>query len=200
MEKYGMLTIIGVPFSAYPTELSKDRKKYVKCICVCGNTKNIILRSLIDGNTKSCGCYQKSFLLTHGLYKHTLYSKWWSIKKRCYGIKSKYFYLYGGRGIVMAKQWKDDFMSFYNWSIKNGWAEGLQIDRIDNNGNYTPENCRYVEAKTNAQNRRTTKINTDIVNDLRSKKYAGMTHNQIGRTIGVSQATVTQIINKKTWI
>lgn len=90
----------------------------------------------------------------HGLSKTKLYRTWTAIKQRCYNIKCETYVHYGGRGIKMCNDWLDDFSVFYRWCVNNKWEEGLQIDRINNNGDYEPSNCRLVGYKENSRNKR----------------------------------------------
>lgn len=92
---------------------------------------------------------------TQRLRNHPLYSIWYDMKRRCYNKKRKDYYLYGGRGISVYECWKNDFKEFYDWAIKNGWKQGLKIDRINNNGDYEPTNCQFVTNKVNCNNKRT---------------------------------------------
>jgi hypothetical protein len=78
-----------------------------------------------------------------------IYYAWNNIKERCYNAKSKDYKNYGFRGITMCKEWKDDFISFYNWAKSNGYKDGLEIDRIDVNGNYIPNNCQFITSAEN---------------------------------------------------
>lgn len=90
----------------------------------------------------------------HGM-KHTrIYETWCGMKKRCYNPNSKSYKDYGERGIVVCDEWKNDFLSFYHWSVQNGYGENLQIDRIDTNGNYEPSNCRWITHAEQQRNRR----------------------------------------------
>jgi hypothetical protein len=91
---------------------------------------------------------------THGLSKTVLFKRWIDIRRRCYDKSRSQYSNYGGRGIVMCDKWKNDFMSFHKWAITNGYKEELKIDRINNDGNYTPENCRFVTDSTNNNNKR----------------------------------------------
>jgi hypothetical protein len=133
-------------------------KGYIFCKCECGNKKDVNKSSLLRNKSKSCGCFciekLKKDKTKHGLVKHPLYSVWCDIKKRCNYAKNKQYNDYGGRGISVYNEWNNDFKSFYDWSINNGYKKGLQIDRINNNGNYEPLNCRYVSQLENANNKR----------------------------------------------
>lgn len=91
---------------------------------------------------------------THGKCGTRLYNIFQGMKKRCYNKHRKDFYEYGGRGITICKEWLDDFMTFYDWAINNGYDDTLTIDRVDNNKAYSPDNCRWVDIKTQSNNTR----------------------------------------------
>lgn len=126
--------------------------------CDCGTIKDVVLHSIKTGLSKSCGCYQKECLLLsitkHGLIKTLLYGVWKNLKTRCFNKNYHQYAHYGGRGIGMYKKWVNDFKLFYDWAMKNGWKQGLQIDRINNNRGYYPSNCRFVTQKINQRNTR----------------------------------------------
>lgn len=139
----------------------KDGNKYFYlCKCSCGNEKVIEIRNLKSGHTKSCGCLHKEIVTTHGMGTTRLCRAWHHIKYRCYNKTYPKYDCYGGRGIKVCDEWKNDFMSFYNWSISNGYSEDLTLDRIDPNGNYEPANCRWVTMKEQNRNRRDNKLIT----------------------------------------
>lgn len=94
----------------------------------------------------------------HGLSNTKLHRVWWGMIERCYKKHHKSFLEYGGRGVSVCDEWRSDFKNFYDWAIENGYKDGLTIDRINNNGNYEPTNCRWVTQSENARNRRTARI------------------------------------------
>lgn len=108
-----------------------------KCLCDCGNEKILPTHNLTSGNTKSCGCYKKNrnseSFTKHGMSETKLYRVWSSIKDRCFRESNRQYMDYGGRGITVCYEWKNDFQAFYDWSITNGYREGLTIERKDNN-------------------------------------------------------------------
>ena len=91
---------------------------------------------------------------------NSLYKLWFSIKTRCYNSNHNYYHRYGGRGIYICEDWKNNFVSFYLWAISHGYEKGLQIDRINNDGNYHPNNCRFVTHQQNCRNRSTKLFST----------------------------------------
>ena len=148
--RFGKLTVIE--FAGV-----KNQRTMWRCLCDCGNYKTVQGKLLKNENVKSCGCLHHTI---NGLYKHRLYSIIKSMKNRCYNNKHEAYSRYGGRGIKVCDEWLQDFMNFYNWAINNGYHDNLTIDRIDNNKGYSPDNCRFVDRKTQQQNRRTNKFYT----------------------------------------
>ena len=144
-DKYGRLTIQEYAGKA------KNGSTLVKCICDCGTEKIVRLCSLKKGEIKSCGCFAKELLIkrnktvkytTHGQSRTRLYTIWCDMKQRCLNKNQKVFKHYGERKISICDEWKNNFNSFYDWAIRNGYADNLTIDRIDVDGNYEPSNCR----------------------------------------------------------
>ena len=124
------------------------------CKCDCGNTKIICGNNLRRGLTRTCGCS------SHGKKGTRLYNIWGGMKKRCYNPAHKFYTRYGGRGITVCDEWKDNFEAFEAWAVANGYADNLTIDRIDNDGNYCPENCRFATQTEQVRNRSISRVAT----------------------------------------
>ena len=152
-KKFGMWTVLE-----RAEKKSENNKGLWKCLCECGKIGYVNSYNLIHKKSLSCGCIQKKVtierLTTHNLTNTKLYRIYFDMKRRCYNPNNKRYKDYGGRGISICDEWKNDFMSFYNWSIENNYKEGLSIDRINVNGNYEPSNCRWATKKQQSNNKR----------------------------------------------
>lgn len=137
---------------------SETRKglRYWKCKCDCGNYTNVSSTNLKYGGILSCGCFYTERLKTHGLSDTRLYRIYSGMKTRCYNPNTKAYHHYGGRGISICDEWlgENGFMNFYDWAMENGYSDNLSIDRIDVNGNYEPNNCRWATQETQTRNKR----------------------------------------------
>lgn len=157
-KRFSYLTVIDV------AGINKNGKRNWVCKCDCGNVVTKVGSSLISGNTKSCGCKKNSMVsqqkTKHKHYGEKIYIIWIAMKGRCYNKKNISYKDYGERGIQVCDEWKNDFMAFYEWANKNGYIEGLSIDRVDFNGNYCPDNCRWVSKEFQQSNKRNNKYIT----------------------------------------
>ena len=127
------------------------------CLCDCGKQIKTISEYLIRGDTKSCGCLKlkyKNHNGTHGLSHTLLYGVHSSMLGRCLNPTDQNYERYGGRGITVCDEWKESVQSFYDWAITHGYQTGLLLDRENNNGNYEPNNCRWVTYKVSNNNMR----------------------------------------------
>lgn len=145
--------------------LKKDIKphKYI-CQCDCGKIVSVADYNLYGKKQKSCGCLRLEKTIqrstTHNQRHTKLYEVWKTMKQRCLNPNNKSYHNYGGRGIKICDEWKNSYQSFYEWSMNNGYKEGLSIDRTNNDGNYEPSNCRWADIITQCNNTRQNKLFT----------------------------------------
>ena len=159
-ERYGKLVVVEEAEPIY-SKTGKMIRRW-KCKCDCGNITIVRHGDLRNGSTVSCGCYnyeKESAVKTHGYSRTKLGNVFEGMKQRCNNPKNKNYEKYGGRGIKICTEWLNDPKKFFDWAIKNGYKEGLSIDRIDVNGNYEPDNCRWAGNETQCLNQRLRKDN-----------------------------------------
>lgn len=158
-----MLTVLGVSEDVYIDPKRGWKYKKWDCLCDCGNITSVRTNDLKSGKSKSCGCTHRELLIqrnyVHGKSGTRLYAVWIKIKDRCLNPRCKRYSDYGGRGITICEEWKNSYESFENWALSNGYDVNAPrgkctVDRIDNDGDYCPENCRIVDFSVQANNSR----------------------------------------------
>ena len=184
-EVFGRLEVIS--FAGH----SSSGCRQWKCKCVCGNIVVVIAKNLRKGNTKSCGCFKLDRVITHGACLDgkvsRSYGTWRSMKQRCYNPKCNEYHNYGFRGVVMCERWlgEDGFIHFL--SDMGEKPKGLTLERINNNGNYGPDNCKWATQKEQNSNKRTNRLTT----------YKGETKTttQWSEVIGCNKVTLAYRLN-----
>lgn len=125
------------------------------CVCDCGNERAVETNMLTRGHIHSCGCLiHRRYIKQNGGRLHRIYS---GMKSRCNNPNATGYQNYGGRGIKVCAEWQSDFWAFHAWAVNNGYADGLTIDRMDNDKGYSPDNCRWVTPAEQNRNKRNTK-------------------------------------------
>lgn len=123
---------------------------YFFCQCDCGRTAEIRVNHFFGDHQTTCGRFHKKY--ENSYIGSLLYNTWNRMIHRCYDDTNPKYYRYGGRGISVCDEWRNDYDTFYNWAINNGYQLGLSIDRINNDGNYEPSNCRWATKKQQQRN------------------------------------------------
>jgi hypothetical protein len=194
--------LIGKKFSKL-TVVKKSHKRYdgrmlFACLCDCGNLTYSLANTLRRGVSKSCGCLRGN--PSHKRSKTRLYRIWSGMRSRCKYSNLPEYMDYGGRGIKVCDEWENNSSNFFEWAINNGYDDHLQIDRKDVNGDYCPENCRWITMQENMQNMRSNKANPSIVLQIRYiHKNTKQSHSSISEMFNMSRTNVTNIINRKIW-
>lgn len=136
----------------------KDGRNAWLCRCKCGKKMLRTTWEINKGKPKSCGCNnwngggnKKTHPIKHGLKKHLVYHVWEGMKQRCYNVNNPRYHVYGGKGIKICDEWKNNPAKFYDWAINNNWAKDMTIDRVDNNKDYCPDNCRFITRSENGK-------------------------------------------------
>lgn len=147
-KKFGMLTVIE------RAESNKEGRSMWLCKCDCGNLVTVLGKDLRRGHTSSCGCYKSIVPKMRRIMtqedRNGAYASWKNIRQRCYNPRNPEYKWYGGRGIKMCEEWNDS-REFLKWCKANGWKKGLDVDRIDNNGDYEPSNCQFLTRSANVK-------------------------------------------------
>lgn len=163
-KKFGKLTILSI----YLKEVGKtkpEKNRYAHCKCDCGNETDISISDVCRGKRRSCGCDPSQNI------KNRIRNIYCAMKQRCYYKNGARYKDYGGRGIVICDEWLHSFKNFEKWALENGYRDDLTIERIDNNGNYCPENCKFASYQIQSSNQRIRKDN--------SSGYRGVNYSEI---------------------
>lgn len=195
-QTFGRLTVLKIHHKKQrynkKTGTKNGNEYFYLCQCTCGNLTVVSGILLRNSTTRSCGCLAHDVLMErntkHNLTNSRIHTIWAGMKRRCYNKNDKCYKDYGKRGISVCSEWKKDFLSFYNWAISNGYSDNLSIDRIDNNGNYEPSNCKWSTNVEQANNRRTTSY---IIHN--NKKY---TAHELSKMSKCSQEYITELIKR----
>lgn len=201
MAKHTLIDLTGQKFGRLLVlERFFNNKKQTawKCLCDCGNISYPQSQALRSGKIKSCGCLKDEKIVERS-YKHgmaktgeisRLYNIFSGIKTRCYNTKSKDYKWYGKKGIKMCQEWKDNYKTFYDWSMSNGYTDELSIDRIDSNKDYCPENCRWI-----------TKSENIIRSNSKLIEFNGKTMNikEWAEKLGINYGTLKGRLNRSKW-
>jgi len=208
-KEYGRLLVIEYVYK-------KNNYHYYRCKCDCGNEAIVFRNHLISGRSKSCGCLRSEmqriagksktgrnnpnygkFGKEHSKYKHgdsdtKLYNTWKNIKQRCNDPNANNYKWYGGRDIKVCDEWSI-YTNFKNWALANGYADNLTIDRIENNGDYEPDNCQWITSFENLSRRERGKYKhlTDKIMELYNK---GESKVSISKKVGIPRSTIHYII------
>lgn len=182
-QRFGRLVVIG------PAE-SKNGKVRWLCRCDCGNLKIAYKQSLLAGATVSCGCKSIEHAieegkkrLIHGETDSRLYKIWVNMRFRCRGEKHPGYKYYGDRGIKVCDEWNNNYSSFKEWALANGYRDSLTLDRIDVNRDYSPDNCRWATNTIQQRNKR----NNHVV--------LGKTISEWSEITGINRSTLYSRIN-----
>lgn len=184
-QRFGKLTVIE------KADFKHGNGVFWKCLCDCNNIKYAKTGQLRSGHVRSCGCLFRENGTKDKKYGTRIRNIRIGMMDRCYNEKSKNYHKYGGRGIYVCEEWCDKkfgLINFYNWSITNGYADDLSIDRVDNDGPYAPWNCRWANKSEQANNRRSNRF----------LEYMGEKHTiaEWSKIIGINRATIYKRIKK----
>lgn len=189
-QRFGRLTVMQKSSEKKGTKICWD------CVCDCGNfVRSVAGCNLKRGFVNSCGCFRRETITRrntkHGMSRTRLHRIWSGMRSRCFNNNDKSFKDYGGRGITVCDEWKDDFQAFHDWAITNGYSDDLTIERNDVNDNYCPENCLWITNQEQQNNRRSSHLLT----------YNGETHNlkEWAKITGINYSTLRARINAYKW-
>lgn len=164
------------------------------CLCKCGNITKVPISKILSNSAKTCiKCQSEDKKLPNR--NHALYKTWSNIKNRCLNQNYKKYHNWGGRGIKVYEKWVNDYDAFFEYAIRF-YVKGLQIDRIDNDGDYEPGNIRWVDIKSNNRNRPHTRLTESDVLEIRKSNIRDC---ELAKTYSVKPCTIWSIRNRKIW-
>lgn len=189
---------------------SFDKETAWHCLCDCGTEKVVRTASLTKGLTLSCGCYHRDKVKArnrrHGYAGSRLYGIWRGMRQRCSNQNDDRWKDYGGRGITVCAEWDSNFVAFKDWSEANGYDDNLSIDRINNDGNYAPDNCRWANLSEQRRNMRPQqkgeKLTREQAAEIKRIISAGGPRGfqkDIAERYGVHRNTVYDIAHGRIW-
>lgn len=187
--------------------ISKNKKKEWMCICKCGVILKRTTGAIKNQQMKSCRKCPEIKYTAHGLSSHPLYSVWKDMKYRCLNKNVKAYKFYGDKGIKVHALWTNDAKLFIEWAIKNGWKEGLVIDRINSKGNYEPSNCRFITREENSKKvhkdnpglQTNAKLTINEVKEIKKLLQQGMRQCDIARSFKTRSENINRISKNKRW-
>ena len=190
-------------------------KQLLKTCSVCGVekdrsnfNKHRLRKDGLDSKCRECNrAANQKWYLQRQKSSNRLYSTYVGMKGRCHSPSHGNYPHYGGRGITVCQEWRDSFRAFKQWALQNQYRDGLQLDRIDNDQGYSPENCRFVTASENQRNKRLrdqplrnyTRVTPEDVRAIRQLIEEGVSQREIGHRFGICHATVWAIKTRRTW-
>lgn len=180
---------------------SRGGYRMVEAECtLCGETHELVYKNIDKNNILGCSkCANKNYVYENKLSELDIKIRnvFSNMKVRCYNSNSKDYKNYGGRGITICDDWLEKPSEFYEWSITNGYALGLEIDREDNDLGYSPQNCRWVTKKVNSRNTRQVKLTEELVREIRYGKYKDTPQYIIAKLIGCTNSTINSVVWRK---
>ncbi|MDA3833729.1 MAG: hypothetical protein PF495_10050 [Spirochaetales bacterium] len=200
-KRYGRLLVI----KRVDIKPRKGRSKTTGwlCVCDCKKEKSLSTHSLTSGAVRSCGCYRRDnatkLATTHGNSGHKLNSIWRGMKNRCYNKNYHGYHRYGLRGIEVCEEWLKSYKVFHGWAILNNYEEGKELDRINNDGGYSPNTCRFVNRTENIRNSTASKLTIDDACEIRRRLKNGCSCKDIAKDYPVGASAISCIKNNRVW-